>query len=38
MKNREVAEQLNQRVETLKQAGVKKADSIFDQIAGLIHC
>ena len=38
MKNREVAEQLNQRVETLKQAGVKKADSIFDQIADLIHC
>lgn len=32
MKNREVADQLNQRVKHLNQIGIQKADSIFAQI------
>lgn len=37
MKNREVAETLNRRVEELKQVGIKKADSIFDQIVSQLQ-
>lgn len=33
MKNRELANQLNQRTEKLRQIGVEKADAIFEQIA-----
>lgn len=32
MKNRELANQLNQRTEKLRQIGVEKADAIFEQI------
>lgn len=37
MKNREVAEKLNQRTEELKLAGIKKADTIFEQISQQIQ-
>ena len=37
MKDRETAEKLNRRTEELKQAGVQKADAIFEQIAQQIQ-
>ncbi len=37
MKDRETAERLNRRTEELKQAGVQKADAIFEQIAQQIQ-
>lgn len=37
MKNREIAEKLNQRIETLNQEGIQKADSIFAQITAQLH-
>lgn len=37
MKNRKVAERLNQRVEELKQTGTQKADFIFDKVTSKLQ-